>query len=177
MNQFQQWTASNSSYGRQILARVIGLATAIGALYLLWLIVPFVQGRAASPLVAAWNHFASVKLQLNGTFDAVQDWGLNGISRWFLFYWLGMMGYVLAAGAITVTGNQIERIVLVGWAEFLKERQASIEAELIDARLEAARERRREQRLAEVRAARVKDDGTTVALVVGAVVAVWLFWM
>ncbi|NKA72545.1 hypothetical protein GO285_01418 [Ralstonia solanacearum] len=161
---------------RQKLAALIGLATAVGTLYALWLIVPFFQGHAESPLVAEWNYLAPVTLQLNGSLDAVHDWGLAGMSRWFLFYWLGLMGYVFAAGAIMATGNQIERIVLVGWAEYLKERQSAIEAEARDARLEAARERRREQRLARVRAARVKDEGTTVALAVGAIVAVWLFW-
>lgn len=160
---------------RQKLAALIGLATAVGTLYAFWLIVPFFQGHAESPLVAEWNYLAPVTLQLNGSFDAVHDWGFAGMSRWFLFYWLGLMGYVFAAGAIMATGNLIERIVRVGWAEYLKERQSAIEAEARDARLEAARERLREQRLARVRAAGAKDDGTSVALVVGAIVAVWLF--
>lgn len=160
---------------RRRMAAVVGLATAVGALYALWLIVPFFQGRAESPLVAAWNYLAPVRLQLSGAFGASH--GLAGISRWFLFYWLGLVGYVALAGAILATGNQIERILLVGWARFLNERKATIEAEARDARLEAARERRRAQRLAKVRGADAKDDGTTIALVVGAVVAVWLFWM
>lgn len=165
------------SPARQRLAHAIGLATAVGALYTLWMIVPFFQGRAASPLVTTWNYLAPVRLQLSGSLDVVREGGFAGVWLWFLHYWLGVMGYVAAAGAIVATGGQIERILQVGWAQYQSERQAAIEADARDARIEAARERRRAQRLASARAGSAKQDGTAVALVVGAVVAVWLFWM
>lgn len=165
------------SPARQRLAHATGLATAVGALYTLWMIVPFFQGHVAAPLVGAWNYLAPVRLQLSGSFDMVREGAFAGIWLWFLHYWLGVTGYVAAAGAIMATGGQIERILLVGWVQYQRERKMAIEADARDARIEAARERRRAQRLASTRAGSARQDGAAVALVVGAVVAVWLFWM
>lgn len=152
---------------RHTLAHVVGLASPIIGLYLLWQIVPFFRGQITSPLVTAFNIAAPFGVKLIGSWNTA----FNDPAASFVGYYLvGAASYIAASGLVMVTGQTVSRILFGGWLQFRQEQHEVAEAE----RLFAIRERRRERRLAALRGKHQKSDDSTWIFLVSAAIFWWM---
>lgn len=158
---------------RRIFAQVIGLASPVCGLYLLWLIVPFCRGQITSPLVAAFNYIGPFGMKLNGAWDAAFNDANSGFGGFFGYYLIGIAGFASASGIVMAMGEAASRVLLVGWKKFKEEQREAFEAEQAAARVEAARERRRERRLAAMQSKNGNSDSCWWAVIVGAAFFAW----
>ena len=158
---------------RQALSRIVGLASPIYGLYMLWQIVPFFRGQITSPLVSAYNAISPLGIQLIGSWDVALNGTHSGLGGFCGYYFVGVGGFLTAAAFVMLTGGAVSRVLLVGWTQFSNEQREARNAEQEAARVEATRERRRERRLAGVRSTAGKSDGCEWLVVLGAALFVW----
>ncbi|ACD21663.1 hypothetical protein [Paraburkholderia phytofirmans] len=160
---------------RSYVATAVSLLSLAVALYSMWLVVPFVEGEARSPIWMTWNHFAPTDMRVTGSFSSVSTqsffWPL-----WqsVMYYVYGIVGFLAQAGLISIAGRACARTLEVGFPEFMREEREAYEREREQAAIEATRERRRERRLARLRAADRSDcNGVGIGVAIGLLVA-WL---
>ncbi|WP_143311422.1 hypothetical protein [Burkholderia pseudomallei] len=162
-----------TSSARRVFAQVIALASPVCGLYLLWLIVPFCRGQITSPLVAAYNYIGPFGMKLNGAWDAALNDANSGFTGFLFYYLIGIAGFTSAAGIVLAMSEAASRVLLVGWKKFKEEQREALKAEQAAARVEAARERRRERRLGVMQSKNGNSDSCWWIAMVGAAFFVW----
>ena len=99
------------TFTRAIVAQVVWLASAVCALYLFWLIVPFIGGQATSPVVVVFNRIAPFGVSLQGSFEEALSGANGGLGGWLGYYMLGSYGFMVAACLTLLVGDQIAHAI------------------------------------------------------------------
>jgi hypothetical protein len=161
---------------RSYIATAVSLLSLGGALYSMWLVIPFVEGEAHSPIWMTWNYFAPNDMRVTGSFSSVTTQSFFGpLWQCVMYYVYGIVGFIVQAGLMSIAGRACARILEVGLSEFMREEREAYEREREQAVIEAARERKRERRLARLRGAdRSGCDGVGIGVAIGLLVAWFL---
>lgn len=99
------------TFTRAIVAQAVWLASAVFALWILGLIVPFFGGQATSPVVDAFNRIAPFGVSLQGSFGEALSGANGGIGGWLGYYMLGSYGFIVAACLTLLVGDQIAHAI------------------------------------------------------------------